>query len=270
MTTLAIPLALLAILLYSLSGGWQLLVLMRQIPSIERPWLVQAAISVAIVLHAIVLYILLNASSELRLGALEFTSLMCWCMGLIVKAFSRYRAMRALTGILFPLSALSLAALIGLPKQPEGLPLSGGELIHVITSVLAYALLCLAMLQALLLAIQSRALKMRRLRGIVEALPALTRMERVLFDLITMGMILLTLSIVSGLLFVFHVRDLYLSAKALLALMTWLIFGTLLWGHRYRGWRGRRAVRWTLGGSLLLLFTYYGSHLLLSAQATAV
>ena len=104
---------------------------------------------------------------------------------------------------------------------------------------------------------------MRRLQGIVEALPALTRMERVLFDLITMGMILLTLSIASGLLFVFHVQDLYLSAKALLAVMTWLIFGILLWGHRYRGWRGRRAVRWTLGGSVLLLLTYYGSHLLL-------
>ncbi|BBG29238.1 ABC-type uncharacterized transport system [Zymobacter palmae] len=270
MTTLVLPLALLAILLYALSGGWQLLVLMRQIPSIERPPLVQAAIGVAIVLHAVVLYLLLNATGELRLGALEFTSLICWCMGLIVKAFSRYSAMRALTGILFPLSALSLVALIGLPKQPAGLPLSAGELAHVITSVLAYALLGLAALQALLLAIQGRALKMRRLRGIVEALPALTRMERVLFDLITMGMILLTLSIVSGLLFVFHVRDLYLSAKALLALMTWLIFGTLLWGHRYRGWRGRRAVRWTLGGSVLLLLTYYGSHLLLSAPATAV
>lgn len=270
MTTLVLPLALLAILLYALSGGWQLLVLMRQIPSIERPPLVQAAIGAAIVLHAIVLYLLLSDGGELRLSALAFTSLICWCMGLIVKAFSRYSAMRALTGILFPLSALSLVALIGLPKQPAGLPLTGGELVHVITSVLAYALLGLAALQALLLAIQGRALKMRRLRGIIEALPALTRMERVLFDLITMGMILLTLSIVSGLLFVFHVRDLYLSAKALLALMTWLIFGILLWGHRYRGWRGRRAVRWTLGGSLLLLLTYYGSHLLLSAPAIAV
>ena len=265
MTTLVLPLALLTILLYALSGGWQLLVLMRQIPSTERPKLVQASIGVAIVLHAIVLYLLLNAHGELRLGVLEFTSLICWCMGLIVKAFSRYSAMRALTGILFPLSALSLAALIGLPQQPAGLPLTGGELIHVITSVLAYALLGLATLQALLLALQSRALKMRRLKGIIEALPALTRMERVLFDLITMGMILLTLSIVSGLLFVFHAHDLYLSTKVLLALMTWLIFGALLWGHRYRGWRGRRAERWTLGGSLLLLLTYYGSHLLLSA-----
>lgn len=264
MTTLVLPLALLAILLYALSGGWQLLVLLRQIPSTERPRLVQAAIGSAVVLHAAILYLLLATKGELRLGVLEFTSLICWCMGLIITALSRYSAMRALTGVLFPLSALSLIALIGLPQQASGLPLGGGELVHVVTSVLAYALLGLAALQALLLSVQGRALKMRRLRGIVEALPALTRMERVLFDLITMGMILLTLSIVSGLLFVFHVQDLYLSAKALLAAMTWLIFGTLLWGHRYRGWRGRRAIRWTLGGSLLLLLTYYGSHMLLS------
>ncbi len=42
-------------------------------------------------------------------------------------------------------------------------------------------------------------------------------------------------------------------------MLAWLVFGTLLWGRRYRGWRGRTAVRLTIGGILLLALSYFGS-----------
>lgn len=259
--TLALPLALLATLLYALGGGWQILVLLRQVPS-PRLMLVRVMGGAAVLLHAYVLYSVMLPHGTLTLGAAESTSLIAWIMAVLLLVTSRYHAMNALMAILFPLASLSLIALIGLPQPAHDTYFSNGELIHILTSVLAYALLSLATLQALLLALQDRALKMRKLRGIVESLPALIRMERVLFDLITMGMILLTLSIVTGMLFVYSTPLTRLTPKALLALMTWAIFGILLWGHRVRGWRGRKAIRWTLGGSLLLLLTYYGSKFL--------
>lgn len=259
--TLALPFALLATLLYALSGGWQILVLLRQVPA-PRLSLVRYSGIGAVLLHTYVLYVMLFQHDTLALGAAESTSLICWLMAIMLLLTSRYHAMTALMAILFPLASLSLILLIGLPQHVHDTHFSNGELIHIFTSVLAYALLSLATLQALLLAIQDRALKMRRFRGIVESLPALIRMERVLFDLITMGIILLTLSIITGVLFVYNAPLTRLTPKALLALMTWAIFGILLWGHRVRGWRGRKAVRWTLGGSVLLLLTYYGSKFL--------
>ena len=40
-------------------------------------------------------------------------------------------------------------------------------------------------------------------------------------------------------------------------------FATLLWGHWQFGWRGRTAIRWTLGGFIFLMLAYFGSKLVL-------
>jgi ABC-type uncharacterized transport system permease subunit len=37
------------------------------------------------------------------------------------------------------------------------------------------------------------------------------------------------------------------------------VFAVLLWGHLFYGWRGRIAVRWTVGGFGLLMLAYLGS-----------
>ena len=43
----------------------------------------------------------------------------------------------------------------------------------------------------------------------------------------------------------------------------WLIFGALLAGRYFRGWRGRKAVHWTLAGFTMLLLAYVGSKFVL-------
>ncbi len=49
----------------------------------------------------------------------------------------------------------------------------------------------------------------------------------------------------------------------MLSITAWVLFGLLLWGRRFRGWRGRTAVRLTIGGVLLLMLAYFGSKLVL-------
>jgi ABC-type uncharacterized transport system permease subunit len=39
----------------------------------------------------------------------------------------------------------------------------------------------------------------------------------------------------------------------------WLTFATLLFGRWQYGWRGRTALKWILGGTLLLVLGYLGS-----------
>jgi len=97
----------------------------------------------------------------------------------------------------------------------------------------------------------------------VQVLPPLTTMERVLFELIWAGMVLLTLSILSGFLFLDNMFAQHLVHKTILSLAAWVIFAILLLSHHILGWRGMRAVRWTLGGCLVLLIAYFGSKFVL-------
>ena len=55
----------------------------------------------------------------------------------------------------------------------------------------------------------------------------------------------------------------HLVHKTVLSLLSWVIFGTLLFGRRRWGWRGTRAVRWTLVAMALLLLAFFGSQFVL-------
>ena len=51
-----------------------------------------------------------------------------------------------------------------------------------------------------------------------------------------------------------------LSHKVLLTLIAWLVFGVLLGGRKFAGWRGLTAVRATIFGFVLLFLAYAGTH----------
>jgi len=48
-----------------------------------------------------------------------------------------------------------------------------------------------------------------------------------------------------------------------LSIAAWAVFGALLYGRWRYGWRGRRAVRMTLIGMVLLLLAFFGSQFVL-------
>ena len=170
----------------------------------------------------------------------------------------------AASAILFPIAAVSVTAVIGLPGNTVESGFSPGLIIHIATSMLAYGLLSIAAVVSILLAFQQHALKHHHLRGIIQVLPPLVRMERLLFELISWGMVFLTGAIISGFIFLDNLFAQHLAHKTVLSIAAWIIFGILLWGHHYRGWRGQRAVRWTLTGSVSLLLAYLGSKLALT------
>jgi ABC-type uncharacterized transport system permease subunit len=88
-------------------------------------------------------------------------------------------------------------------------------------------------------------------------------MEHLLFVLITLGFFILSLSLLSGLLFVDDLLAQHLAHKTVLSIAAWAMFGALLWGRWRRGWRGRMAVRWTLSGYAVLILAYFGSKIIL-------
>ena len=134
---------------------------------------------------------------------------------------------------------------------------------HILSSVMAFGVLSIAGVYALFVALIDHFLRQHHLNKLIRTLPALDMLENLLFQLITVGFVLLTLSLGTGLLFVNDLFAQHLAHKTILSIIAWLIFGTLLWGRRYRGWRGRVAVRMTLAGIALLLLSYFGSKLVL-------
>ena len=132
--------------------------------------------------------------------------------------------------------------------------------IHILLASLAFIVLCLAALQAGLLAIQEKQLHHKRLTGIIQRLPPLQTMETWLFRLVTIGFIILSgLLLSSALLFDMTPK---LFQKTFVSLIAWGIFAGLLLGRYYFGWRGKVAIRATMGGVIILIIIYFGSRML--------
>jgi len=164
--------------------------------------------------------------------------------------------------LLFPLGALTvlLAQFAPLGTQSEIAP-EPGMVAHILLSILAYGLLTIAMLQSLLLLFQNHQLKHKHLSGLIQNFPPLQTMESLLFGFLWAGWLLLSLSLLSGWLFLEDLFAQHLAHKTLLSCLAWVLFAVLLWGRHQRGWRGFRAIRWTLSGFCLLMLAYFGSKL---------
>jgi ABC-type uncharacterized transport system permease subunit len=137
--------------------------------------------------------------------------------------------------------------------------------LHIAVALIAYALLIVAALQALLLLGLERRLHRALPDPAAETLPPLLTLERFLFRLVGMGYALLTLTLLSGVLFSEELlgKPLRFTHKIVFSVLAWLVFGALLFGrHRY-GWRGRTALHWILSGTGLLLLAYVGSKFVL-------
>jgi len=173
--------------------------------------------------------------------------------------------------------ALYAAGLVALPIAagvlllewvlPEGnLPLkeaSPGIAIHLVSSVLAFGLLSIAGVYAFFVFFIDHFLKRHHLTSLVRSLPPLEVLEDLLFKTIAAGFSFLTISLLSGIMFINDIFAQHLVHKTILSIMAWLVFGIMLWGRWRYGWRGSLAVRLTLAGVVLLILSYFGSKLVL-------
>jgi ABC-type uncharacterized transport system permease subunit len=217
--------------------------------------------AIAVLLHFAVLFGIHRGVVDLHFfSALSLVAAVIAALTLIVNLA---RPVAALGIILFPLAALFLAIDEFFAPPTAPFPLDWQIKLHVTIALLAFSLLAIAAVLAVLLATQERALRSRRLNTWAGALPPLTQTESLMFRLIGAGFALLTLTLLSGILFVHNLRDQHQAHTAILSLVAWIIFGVLLAGRWRWGWRGNRAVRLTLTGMAILLLAFFGSKFVL-------
>lgn len=166
--------------------------------------------------------------------------------------------MAALGVVVFPVAAALLCGYHAYGHEPSralGWQLAS----HAWLALLAYATLSIAALLAIMLWLQERALRRRDFRPWLRALPPLADLEALLFRVIAVGFALLTLTLVTGVLFVDDLLAQKLVHKTVLSVLSWVVFGVLLIGRRRYGWRGAKAVHWTLTAMVLLGLAFFGS-----------
>lgn len=192
-------------------------------------------------------------------AALSLVGLGMAMLTLLVGAGGR---MAALGVVVFPLAALTLAGYQSHGRGPA-VSLDWRLQLHAWFALLAYATLAIAALLALMLWLQERALRRREFHGWLRALPPLVQLETLLFRTIAAGFVLLTATLLTGVLFVEDLLAQHLIHKTVLSVLSWLVFGGLLAGRWRYGWRGATAVRWTLVAMALLVLAFFGSKFVL-------
>lgn len=255
----------LAALLYIFAGSWLALRLARA--SNGTIWPKTGALLVgwgAVLLHGMLLSQSVFQASGLNLGFFNALSFTGWLINVVLLGVAMIRPLENLGIIVLPVGAITLGLGTLFPSErivadPRQWPLE----LHILIAMLAYSLLSLAAVQALLLAIQDYRLRHRQPGGFLRGIPPLTEMENLLFQMIGTGFVLLSMTLASGFLFLEDLFAQHLVHKTVLSLIAWCVFAVLLWGRWRFGWRGRTAIRWTLSGFGFLALAFFGSKLVL-------
>ena len=230
----------------------------------------RVAVLAPFMLHSYLLYASLFATTELRFGFSQALSVTLWLTVLIYWVESMIYDVKGMQALVLPLAAV--CALLPAFFPGPGTPAYTQTFvfrIHLLVAMLAYSLFTIAALHATLMTLLERRLHGGKLAGDSgeslagpwASLPPLMTLEALLFRILTLGFVLLSLTLGSG--FVFS-EELFGQAarfnhKTVFGIASWIIFAALLVGRYGWGWRGRTALRWTLAGFAALLLAYVGS-----------
>jgi ABC-type uncharacterized transport system permease subunit len=163
--------------------------------------------------------------------------------------------------VVYACSVLSVALLWLLPpKFIIHFELYPEVLAHVILSLMAYSALMIAALYAIQLAMIQNKLKKKQVM-LSPGIPPLMTVEKQLYHLVIIGVILLSLSLATGFIFL---EDMFADGKghkAILSIMAWFVYIIMLWQQYWVGCKIRTAVIYTLTGATLLSLAYFGARI---------
>ncbi len=148
--------------------------------------------------------------------------------------------------------------------MPAATPMAHGAqpmyAMHLLMAFTAYGLFGIATLHAVLISLAEKHLHRPVPPRLVAGLPPLLTLERLLFRMIEAGFILLTLTLLTGVLFSEKIfgKPLVFNHMTVLGIISWLIYCALLVGRRVNGWRGRKAIHWAVAGFVALMLSYFG------------
>ena len=224
---------------------------------------IRPVICAGLMIQAFLIYEALFLSGVPRFGmalALSITLFTCTLILLIESFFTKIGAMLI---FVLPLSAVSMLLPILMPGSPLGPDAASFTFrMHLLLAILAYSIMTMAVIQALLVVAAHNRVKdmTKEEASLFDNMPSVLDMEKTLFRLLWIGFAVLTVAIIFGAVFS---QELFGQAfrfdhKTVVTCIAWVIFGILLLGHYVLGWRGKFAARWTVIGFVVLMLAYIG------------
>jgi len=204
----------------------------------------------AIAIHGYLLHTWIDLATGQNLSLVNIISMTIWLAAVGTVIASSFLPLANLSVAIFPMAIISVFFVLFMGGVSGELILPTAEdprqLFHILLSLLAASVVCMAGLQAGFAAVQQRKLKLNQGAGIMEILPSLQRSEQLLFRFVWLAFGLLSLLLLTSFLWLSPIFSVQVLPKAILTLLSWLVFAVLLWGHYLSGWRGLVAIRLTL------------------------
>jgi ABC-type uncharacterized transport system permease subunit len=221
-----------------------------------------ASVLIAIGLHIIILRsgILVEPEMGQNMSMLNVASLVGWLISITMLLASFRLPNTILLPVVYSFTGL-LVLLNGLIPNAHVMQISvkPNLLIHISLALFAYACLAIASLYAVQLSYINLRLKEKNASLLHSSLPPLMAVENILFKLLLVGSVLLTLSLVSGFMFLDDMFAKEQAHKTVLSLLAWGLYSIILFGHFAFGWRGKPVIWSTIVGGILLTLAYFGS-----------
>lgn len=225
-------------------------------------------IALGLLIHCWLLYLGIFANG-FNLGFYNAVSAIFWLTVLIYWLANLKHELHSLQAFVLPPAAL-FALLPAFEASDHFLPEASQPLFmaHIGIALLAYSLFTFASLHALLMMFAERSLHNKPSIKL-PSFPPLMVMESLLFRVIKIGFVLLTFTLISGMLFSEQIfgQPMQFNHKTVFSFASWIIYGWLLHGRYKHGWRGTKAIKLTLIGFVLLLLAYVVSKFILQVAS---
>lgn len=213
----------------------------------------------AVLGHGYLLHHAIDTEWGQNLSVFNLASLAAWLIMILFILLSFIKPLERLGLVLFPLAAVLLVFAFWWPGQHFMATAKDiHHLLHILLAVVTFSVLSFAGIQAILLALMDQQLHKKLRLDWLDRLPPLDTMETLLFQMISIGFVLLTLLLLSSVYFYYgSIGSVFLS-KTLMAALSWLVFAVLIWGRCFLGWRGKKALCGTAFGVALVFVLYFG------------
>jgi ABC-type uncharacterized transport system permease subunit len=217
--------------------------------------------STAVIAHLLFVSIGIFTPTGQDFSLINVVSLVCLLISISVSLSAFKFPAPFLLSVVYGFSGFVQLCTLFFPKHVvvqhffSNLPLTG----HITLSLLAYCVLIIATLYAIQFNYINKKLKNKDLSVVSGHFPPLMQVEKQLFQLLGIGTILLTAALLTGFIYLDNMFSKTIAHKTILSIIAWLIYVTLVVGHRLQGWRGRTAVATTIVGAIVLTLAYFGS-----------
>lgn len=222
--------------------------------------LVLGLATAAIIVHGFNDAFLFFSQEAINFSLPNVISLVSLTITLVVTIVALRFKVSLLLPVIYGFTGIWQLVMIFLPPI-DTIPLVVGKVVllsHISLALIAYCVLIIATLFAFQVTYINLKLKSKNLTAVAH-LPPLMQVEKQLFKILTIGTAILFISQIIGFAFLDGFLAIENAHKTILSLVSFAIYGLILWGHFEKGWRGHRVLVLMVTASALLTLAYFGS-----------